>query len=107
MTWFAYDTERPPEDVTGLVGKPTYRRVTAQGRYEGLDLDVLVGQELLIEGAFERRKELGAEDRGECTHGEQIAGACATPLQATGSKRPSRHQAMQVDVLPQVLAPGV
>ena len=34
MAWFTYDTERPPGDVTALLGEPGHRWLTAQGVYE-------------------------------------------------------------------------
>jgi hypothetical protein len=34
MAWFTYDTERPPADVTALLGEPGHRWLTAQGVYE-------------------------------------------------------------------------
>jgi len=34
VAWFTYDTERPPEDVTALLGEPGHRWLTAQGVYE-------------------------------------------------------------------------
>lgn len=35
MAWFTYDMERPPEDVTAMLGDPGHRWLTAQGPYEG------------------------------------------------------------------------
>jgi hypothetical protein len=35
LAWFTYDTERPPEDVTAMLGEPGHRWLTAQGGYEG------------------------------------------------------------------------
>ncbi len=35
LSWFTYDTERPPEDVMAILGEPGHRWVTAQGSYEG------------------------------------------------------------------------
>jgi plastocyanin len=35
LSWFTYDTERPPADVTALLGEPGHRWLTAQGPYEG------------------------------------------------------------------------
>ena len=35
LAWFTYDTERPPEDVTALLGEPGHRWLTAQGPYAG------------------------------------------------------------------------
>ena len=34
VAWFTYDIERPPEDVTALLGEPGHRWLTAQGGYE-------------------------------------------------------------------------
>jgi hypothetical protein len=45
--WFTYDVERPPQDVTALLGEPGHRWLTAQGPYAGdtatLDLQVSSG----------------------------------------------------------------
>jgi plastocyanin len=35
LSWFTYDTERPPEDVEALLGEPGHRWLTAQGPYDG------------------------------------------------------------------------
>lgn len=35
LAWFTYDTERPPEEVTALLGEPGHRWLTAQGPYTG------------------------------------------------------------------------
>jgi hypothetical protein len=35
LAWFTFDTERPPEDVTAILGEPGHRWLTAQGPYEG------------------------------------------------------------------------
>lgn len=35
LAWFTYDTERPPEDVTAVLGEPGHRWLTAQGPYSG------------------------------------------------------------------------
>ena len=35
LAWFTYDLERPPEDVTAILGDPGHRWLTAQGPYEG------------------------------------------------------------------------
>lgn len=35
LSWFTYDTERPPEDVTAILGEPGHRWITAQGSFEG------------------------------------------------------------------------
>jgi len=35
LAWFTYDTERPPEDVTAILGEPGHRWLTAQGPYVG------------------------------------------------------------------------
>jgi hypothetical protein len=33
LSWFTYDTERPPADVTAILGDPGHRWLTAQGSY--------------------------------------------------------------------------
>jgi plastocyanin len=35
LAWFTYDVERPPEDVTAILGEPGHRWITAQGPYSG------------------------------------------------------------------------
>jgi len=35
LAWFTFDTERPPEDVTAMLGEPGHRWLTAQGLYDG------------------------------------------------------------------------
>jgi PKD repeat protein len=35
LSWFTYDTERPPQDVTAHLGEPGHRWLTAQGSYSG------------------------------------------------------------------------
>ncbi len=35
LSWFTYDTERPPEDVMAILGEPGHRWLTAQGPYVG------------------------------------------------------------------------
>jgi len=35
VAWFTFDTERPPEDTTALLGEPGHRWLTAQGPYDG------------------------------------------------------------------------
>ena len=35
LSWFTYDTERPPEDVQAFLGEPGHRWLTAQGPYAG------------------------------------------------------------------------
>jgi hypothetical protein len=40
LAWFTYDTERPPEDVTAILGEPGHRWLTAQGSYDGASADL-------------------------------------------------------------------
>lgn len=35
LAWFTYDTQRPPENVTAMLGEPGHRWLTAQGSYDG------------------------------------------------------------------------
>ena len=35
LAWFTFDAERPPEDVTAIVGDPGQRWLTAQGSFSG------------------------------------------------------------------------
>ena len=47
LSWFTYDTERPPEDVTAILGEPGHRWLTAQGTFSGnsatLDVNMTSG----------------------------------------------------------------
>jgi hypothetical protein len=42
LSWFTYDTERPPEDVTAHLGEPGHRWLTAQGPYDGDTAELIV-----------------------------------------------------------------
>ena len=44
IAWFTYDTERPEEGVTAILGEPGHRWLTAQGPYAGnrADLEVFL-----------------------------------------------------------------
>ncbi len=44
LSWFTYDTQRPPADVVAMLGEPGHRWLTAQGTYSGdtATLDVFV-----------------------------------------------------------------
>lgn len=35
VAWFTFDTERPPEGVTAMLGEPGHRWLTAEGPYDG------------------------------------------------------------------------
>lgn len=35
LSWFTYETERPPEDVSAIFGEPGHRWITAQGPFTG------------------------------------------------------------------------
>jgi hypothetical protein len=35
LAWFTYDVERPPGDVTAILGEPGHRWITAQGSFSG------------------------------------------------------------------------
>jgi len=47
LAWFTYDLERPPEDVTAILGEPGHRWLTAFGDYSGntatLDVEISKG----------------------------------------------------------------
>jgi plastocyanin len=44
LAWFTYDTERPPQDASAILGEPGHRWITAQGPYLGdtAELDVFL-----------------------------------------------------------------
>jgi hypothetical protein len=35
LAWFTYDSERPPDDITAILGEPGHRWLTAQGPFAG------------------------------------------------------------------------
>ena len=35
LSWFTYDAERPPGDVSAMLGEPGHRWITAQGSFDG------------------------------------------------------------------------
>ena len=41
MSWFTYDTERPPEDITAILGEPGHRWLTASGSFDAGNMVVL------------------------------------------------------------------
>lgn len=47
LSWFTYDTERPPQDAMAILGEPGHRWLTAQGPYAGdtaaLDVHLTAG----------------------------------------------------------------
>ena len=53
MSWFTYDTERPPEDITAILGEPGHRWLTALGPYEGdtAVLDVFLSSGMIFDSA--------------------------------------------------------
>ena len=53
MSWFTYDTERPPEDITAILGEPGHRWVTALGPYDGdtAILDVFLSSGMIFDSA--------------------------------------------------------
>jgi sugar lactone lactonase YvrE len=42
LAWFTYDVERPPADVTAILGEPGHRWLTAQGPYEENTADLTI-----------------------------------------------------------------
>ena len=53
LAWFTYDTERPPEDVTALLGEPGHRWLTALGPFEGDTalLDIFLSSGMVFDSA--------------------------------------------------------
>ena len=53
LAWFTYDTERPPQDVTALLGEPGHRWLTALGPYEGDTalLDIFLSSGMVFDSA--------------------------------------------------------
>jgi sugar lactone lactonase YvrE len=42
LGWFTFDTERPSEDVTAVLGEPGHRWLTAQGPFDGSNAELTV-----------------------------------------------------------------
>ena len=53
LSWFTYETERPPEDITANLGEPGHRWLTALGPYEGDTalLDVFLSSGMIFDSA--------------------------------------------------------
>jgi hypothetical protein len=53
LSWFTYDTERPPDDVSAILGEPGHRWLTALGSYEGDTalLDVFLSKGMIFDSA--------------------------------------------------------
>jgi hypothetical protein len=53
LSWFTYDTERPPDDVNAILGEPGHRWLTALGSYEGDTalLDVFLSKGMIFDSA--------------------------------------------------------
>ena len=53
LAWFTYDTERPPEDVTAILGDAGHRWVTALGSFDGDTalLDIFLSSGMILDSA--------------------------------------------------------
>ena len=53
LAWFTYDTQRPPQDVTAILGEPGHRWLTALGPYEAIPrlLDVFLSSGMIFDSA--------------------------------------------------------
>ena len=53
LAWFTYDTERPPQDVTAILGEPGHRWLTALGPFDGETalLDVFLSSGMVFDSA--------------------------------------------------------
>ncbi|MGD8929886.1 MAG: NHL repeat-containing protein [Lysobacterales bacterium] len=60
LAWFTYDTERPPEDATALLGEPGHRWLTAQGPYDGDTAELTVS--LTSGGVFDAAEPAATTD---------------------------------------------
>jgi endonuclease I len=52
VAWFTYETERPPEDASSVLGEPGHRWVTAQGPYSGDTAELVIN--LSAGGVFDQ-----------------------------------------------------
>jgi len=78
----------------------------AQSAQEIADVEI-GGQSLTRDGVLERREDLAAKDLRERAHGKQEALAGRDPAGAVGGQGAAGHHAVQVDVLAEILSPGV
>jgi hypothetical protein len=62
LAWFTYDTERPSDDVSAVLGEPGHRWLTAQGSYEGNTADLKLY--LTAGGVFDAAQPPGVTDQG-------------------------------------------
>jgi len=60
LSWFTYDTERPPQDVSAILGEPGHRWLTAQGGYQGNTANLNVS--LTSGGVFDAAQPPAATD---------------------------------------------
>ena len=60
LAWFTYDTERPAEEVTAILGEPGHRWLTAQGSYAGDTADLTLY--LTAGGVFDAAQPPGVTD---------------------------------------------
>jgi plastocyanin len=51
LAWFTYETERPPDDITAILGEPGHRWITALGPYDGdkATLDVFLSSGMIFD----------------------------------------------------------
>jgi len=42
LAWFTFDTERPSEDISAILGEPGHRWLTAQGAFDGSKADLTI-----------------------------------------------------------------
>jgi hypothetical protein len=54
LSWYTYDIERPPDDVTAFIGDPGHRWLTAQGEYADNQavLDIWIAKGGVFDSAF-------------------------------------------------------
>jgi hypothetical protein len=50
LAWFTYDTERPPDDISAILGEPGHRWIIGLGDYDGdtADLDVFLSSGMIF-----------------------------------------------------------
>jgi hypothetical protein len=97
-----------PLGVHDPVGLPELSEPRREGRRLGEGREGAGEAELAVrEGAPERVEVLGAEDGGESADGEEEPGRRGDPAGAIGGQGAPGDDAMQVEVLGEILSPGV
>jgi hypothetical protein len=92
------DVARAAEGLLGVDDPVVFAEIVSEARGESW-----IVARRVVKGI----EEFAAEDAGEGTNGEEIAARAADPASPGGIETPGGHDAVQVDVEREILAPGV